>query len=282
MLDYYHSNTAAGHSSPSLSSSVSPPNPMATHTHNSGGLHVQRGYETSNSSDDALSMGPNGYYHPQRSSAASASSSSSRSSSPASFRSASDTPSAGRHSGSAHHRDGHEDPRATTPSHRHHHHHHQHQHRQDMTVTPTRATFRTSANPSRDSSPTRSDWNVSSDGSAIQRTPSKRAAANADNRRIAIMDIGTAAGSSSSTEPRTNRHQYSHSATEGGYDESRRGMSDFPSLMLSLRSHFQLPSSLIRRAYICHYIFPTQHQNIPRRRVSTLRLCTSLHVTRTR
>lgn len=125
-----------------------------------------------------------------------------------------------------------------------------------MTVTPTRATFRTTANPSRDSSPTRSDWNVSNDGSAIQRTPSKRAAANADNRRIAIMDIGTAAASSS-TEPRTNRNQYSHSPTEHGYDEARRGMSDFLCVYF-LRSPFHFRLLLLHRAYIWSlYIFPT-------------------------
>lgn len=268
MLDYYHSNTAAGHSSSSpSSSSVTPPPPnqmSSAQAQATTGLHIHQGYETSNSSDDALSMGPNGYYHPQRSSA----SSSSRSSSPGSYTSASDTPSARRHSDTHsrssnhhHHRHDHEDPRSTTP-------HRQHQqHRQDMTVTPTRATFRSSANPSRDSSPTRSDWNVSNSGSVIQRTPSKRAAANADNRRIAIMDIGTAAAPS--TEARTNR---SHSTTEGGYDESsassRRGMSDF---LFSTTSYVlpSLPSSFsLRRAYILLSLYLPTHLNIARLYVS--------------
>lgn len=141
MLDY-HSDTAGG----GMASTAAAAAAVTADTH-------QQGYETSSSSDDALSMGPNGYYHPQRTS--------SRSSSPG----YSDTRPSRRYSSTTV-RYG-DDARYRTD-----------------TKTPTRSTFRSgtpSDIPSGRESPT----------ITLQRQPSKRAAANADNRRIAIMEIGS-------------------------------------------------------------------------------------------
>lgn len=218
MLDYYHSNTAAGRPSPST---VPPSNPLNANLV----ADAHRGYTTSNSSDDALSMGPNGYYHPQRSSAASpASRSSSRSSSPTSYLSASsdhhDTADSRRHSGATVRSNRHHDDDPRQPHHSHH---------QDM--TPTRGSYRSSdTRTGRESPASSSAWSTST--GTVQRKPSRRAAANADNRRIAIMEIDNPALPSSSHESSSNqRNNGSASGTytespDGSRPSSRRGMSD--------------------------------------------------------
>lgn len=195
MLDYYHSDTAGGMASTSRPASAA-----------AAAADVLQGYETSSSSDDALSMGPNGYYHPQRSA--------SRSSSPG----YSDTHSRRYSSTTVRYGD---DTR----------------HRSEA-KTPTRSTFRTDSPSSRSSgrdSPTTH--------TTIQRQPSKRAAANADNRRIAIMQIGPTPMNASLSDdlpeyfsdrtlartPNLDQASRTYSQSEGGHDlnssSSRRGMS---------------------------------------------------------
>lgn len=162
-------------------------------------------YEASSSSDDALSMGPNGYYHPQRSA--------SRSSSPG-------------------YSDSHSRRYSTTTV----------RYGDDAryrseTKTPTRSTFRSD-------SPSDMSSGRGSPTITMQRQPSKRAAANTDNRRIAIMEIGSAPInaflSDDFSEPlndsklahtsKSGQAPRAYSQSEGHHDSnlssSRRGMSE--------------------------------------------------------
>jgi hypothetical protein len=169
---------------------------------------MHHGYETSSSSDDALSMGPNGYYHPQRTA--------SRSSSPG----YSDTHSR-RYSSTTVRRGDDARYHNTTTS---------------GIETPTRSTFRTD-------SPSDGSNGRDSPTITIQRQPSKRAAANADNRRIAIMEIGSAplhdfanetSESLSDSRPghmsQIGNAQRAYSHSEGHHNlSSRRGKSEMSS-----------------------------------------------------
>ena len=195
MLDYYHSDTAGGMASTSRPASASAAAAAAD---------VLQGYETSSSSDDALSMGPNGYYHPQRSA--------SRSSSPG----YSDTHSRRYSSTTVRYGD---DARYRSEA-----------------KTPTRSTFRTDSPSSRSSGRDSPTINTT-----VQRQPSKRAAANADNRRIAIMQIGPTPMDTSLSDdlaeylnvlaltPNHDQAPRAYPQSEGGHDlnssSSRRGMS---------------------------------------------------------
>lgn len=180
MLDYYH-NSAGRHSQ--LASVVS----------------LGSGVSATSSMDD-LSMGPNGYYHPGRASGHDNSSSDSLARAP---------PSSSNNNLNNHRNDA---TAAVSGSHR----------LSGATVrygdqrtahdavTPTRASFLASSDVS-DS--------AASAASSVQRKPSKRAAANADNRRIAIMELGDSEHASDSGA----RRARGHSDSEGLSD--RHGMS---------------------------------------------------------
>jgi hypothetical protein len=193
MLDYYHSDTAGR----GMASSRPPSVAAAADMHHE--------YETASSSDDALSMGPNGYYHPQRTS--------SRSSSPG----YSDAHSRRYSSTTVRHGD--------------------HARYRSETKTPTGSAFRTD-------SPSGMSSGRDSPTITMQRQPSKHAAANADNRRIAIMEIGSAPMNSflsnEFSEPisdsklahmsKIGQAPRAYSRSEGHHDSnlssSRRGMSE--------------------------------------------------------
>lgn len=151
VLDYYHSTSDSGKYASSISSDKA----------------RKLGFESSGSSQDDLSMGPDGYYHPGRTSENNSSADEGDSSR---ARSVSDSTSRRFSSTTVRYGDDH-------PS----------RHRENG-ATPTRSSFQQPSGAPQ-SDVTSSGGESSTVTSNVQRRPSKHAAANADNRRIAIMEL---------------------------------------------------------------------------------------------